>query len=89
VRIERFAAELKANPAVDATVQVCASGSDAANVQLASRRASSLKAALVAHRVDADRISTKVCRAEESGSVSGTASDQDGQIIAIVLDRQS
>jgi hypothetical protein len=89
VRLERFATELKANPAVNAAIQVCTSGSGAADVRLAALRADSLKATLVANRVAADRISTEVCRAGDSGSVSGSASDQDGQHIGIVLDRQS
>ena len=89
VRLQRFAAELKANPTVNAMVQVCTSGNDASNVRLAALRADHLKAMLVAYRVNADRISTEVCRAGDSGGASGSASDQDGQIIGIVLDRQS
>jgi outer membrane protein OmpA-like peptidoglycan-associated protein len=88
VRLQRFATELKANPTVRAKVQVCTAGGDAADARLAALRAYHLKAALVANRIDADRISTETCRAGDARNAAGSASEQDGQIIAIVLDRQ-
>jgi hypothetical protein len=81
LRLQRFVTELKANPAVTAKVQVCASSSNAADVRLAALRANHLKAALVANRVDADRIATQTCQKRRAPD----AARPDVQFIGIVL----
>jgi hypothetical protein len=81
VRLQRFAFEMKANPAVTAKVQVCTSSSDAADARLAALRANHLKAALVANRVDADRIATQTCQMRGSAN----AAQHDVQFIGVVL----
>lgn len=88
VRLQRFAAELRANPTVNAIVQVCTAGSDEADVRLAALRANQLKADLVANGVDAGQVSAETCRTHEARAVQASASEQDGQIIGIILDRQ-
>jgi hypothetical protein len=81
IRLQRFVVELKANPAVTATVQVCASRSNAADARLAALRADRVKAALVANHVDAGRIATQTCQMRGSAN----ASRQDMQFVGIVL----
>jgi outer membrane protein OmpA-like peptidoglycan-associated protein len=81
VRLRRFATELKANPTVRATVQVCTSDNDTADARLAALRANRLKAALVANRVNADRIATQTCQMRGTTKVAR----QGVQFIGIVL----
>jgi outer membrane protein OmpA-like peptidoglycan-associated protein len=85
VMLQRFGAELRANPEVLVTVHVCTSDDASSDARLAMARANRLKAELVAELVDAKHITTKACSLRGSGQRAASASEQDGQFIGIEL----
>ena len=87
VRVERFAAELRAYPRVHTTIFVCTSADGPGEGSLAIARANRLEATLTANHVPGDHISTQPCRVRDVQPAA--ASEQDGQHIGIVLERRS
>ena len=85
--VERFATDLRAYPGVHTTVLVCTSADRPGEAPLAIARANRLIAILTANRVPADRISTEPCRVRNGHPAA--ASERDGQLIGIVLERRS
>ena len=86
VRLARFATELRANPDVNATIFVCGSGRSVADRQLALKRADRLEKEFKAQQIGTDRVSAETCIAKNPGGT-GTASEEDGQLISIALSR--
>jgi len=87
VRLQRFAAEMRANREVKAKIIVCTATADVGAAKLAARRAARLSQLLVADHIPADRISAATCRLPSDRPVPASSSTQDGEVIEIILSR--
>lgn len=86
VRLTRFASELKASRTVKTKILVCTSTNAAADAELAALRAQTVSDALIASRIERNRVSADTCRVKPAKGVAAP-SEQDEQTVIIELAR--